>query len=198
MLSIQLTNFIEAGTDEAGRGCLAGPVTAAAVILPQDLNLPFLNDSKKLTEKQRNILRPQIENQAIAFSVAHVFQEEIDRINILKASIKAMHLALEQLQKSPEYIVVDGNKFFSFNEIPHQCIVKGDGKFQNIAAASVLAKTYRDDYMKKINADFPVYGWDQNKGYPTLSHRAAIQKYGSTPHHRKSFQLLPRQLEIDF
>ena len=193
MLSIQLTNFIE-----AGRGCLAGPVTAAAVILPQDLNLPFLNDSKKLTEKQRNILRPQIENQAIAFSVAHVFQEEIDRINILKASIKAMHLALEQLQKSPEYIVVDGNKFFSFNEIPHQCIVKGDGKFQNIAAASVLAKTYRDDYMKKINADFPVYGWDQNKGYPTQSHRAAIQKYGSTPHHRKSFQLLPRQLEIDF
>jgi ribonuclease HII len=177
---------------------LAGPVTAAAVILPQDLNLPFLNDSKKLTEKQRNILRPQIENQAIAFSVAHVFQEEIDRINILKASIKAMHLALEQLQKSPEYIVVDGNKFFSFNEIPHQCIVKGDGKFQNIAAASVLAKTYRDDYMKKINADFPVYGWDQNKGYPTQSHRAAIQKYGSTPHHRKSFQLLPRQLEIDF
>lgn len=198
MLSIQLTNFIEAGTDEAGRGCLAGPVTAAAVILPQDLNLPFLNDSKKLTEKQRNILRPQIENQAIAFSVAHIFQEEIDRINILKASIKAMHLALEQLQKSPEYIVVDGNKFFSFNEIPHQCIVKGDGKFQNIAAASVLAKTYRDDYMKKINADFPVYGWDQNKGYPTQSHRAAIQKYGSTPHHRKSFQLLPRQLEIDF
>jgi ribonuclease HII len=198
MLSIQLTNFIEAGTDEAGRGCLAGPVTAAAVILPQDLNLPFLNDSKKLTEKQRNILRPQIEDQAIAFSVAHVFQEEIDRINILKASIKAMHLALEQLQKSPEYIVVDGNKFFSFNEIPHQCIVKGDGKFQNIAAASVLAKTYRDDYMKKINADFPVYGWDQNKGYPTQSHRAAIQKYGSTPHHRKSFQLLPRQLEIDF
>jgi len=198
MLSIQLTNFIEAGTDEAGRGCLAGPVTAAAVILPQDLNLPFLNDSKKLSEKQRNILRPQIEDQAIAFSVAHVFQEEIDRINILKASIKAMHLALEQLQKSPEYIVVDGNKFFSFNEIPHQCIVKGDGKFQNIAAASVLAKTYRDDYMKKINADFPVYGWDQNKGYPTQSHRAAIQKYGSTPHHRKSFQLLPRQLEIDF
>ncbi len=198
MLSIQLTNFIEAGTDEAGRGCLAGPVTAAAVILPQDLNLPFLNDSKKLTEKQRNILRPQIEDQAIAFSVAHVFQEEIDRINILKASIKAMHLALEQLQKSPEYIVVDGNKFFSFNEIPHQCIVKGDGKFQNIAAASVLAKTYRDDYMKKINADFPVYGWNQNKGYPTQSHRAAIQKYGSTPHHRKSFQLLPRQLEIDF
>ncbi len=198
MLSIQLTNFIEAGTDEAGRGCLAGPVTAAAVILPQDLSLPFLNDSKKLTEKQRNILRPQIEDQAIAFSVAHVFQEEIDRINILKASIKAMHLALEQLQKSPEYIVVDGNKFFSFNEIPHQCIVKGDGKFQNIAAASVLAKTYRDDYMKKINADFPVYGWDQNKGYPTQSHRAAIQKYGSTPHHRKSFQLLPRQLEIDF
>jgi len=198
MLSIQLTNFIEAGTDEAGRGCLAGPVTAAAVILPQDLNLPFLNDSKKLTEKQRNILRPQIEDQAIAFSVAHVFQEEIDRINILKASIKAMHLALEQLQKSPEYIVVDGNKFFSFNEIPHQCIVKGDGKFQNIAAASVLAKTYRDDYMKKINADFPVYGWNQNKGYPTQSHRAAIQKYGSTPHHRMSFQLLPRQLEIDF
>ena len=199
MLSIQLTNFIEAGTDEAGRGCLAGPVTAAAVILPQDLNLPFLNDSKKLTEKQRNILRPQIENQAIAFSVAHVFQEEIDRINILKASIKAMHLALEQLQKSPEYIVVDGNKFFSFNEIPHQCIVKGDGKFQNIAAASVLAKTYRDDYMKKNQCRFPSLWLGSKQRIPnpvTPSRHSKIRQY-PTPQ-KVPFNYCPRQLEIDF
>lgn len=198
MLSVQLTNFVEAGTDEAGRGCLAGPVTAAAVILPPDVELPLLNDSKKLTEKQRDNLRPLIEQQALAFGVAHVFQDEIDQINILKASIKAMHLALEQLQKTPEYILVDGNKFSSFKGIPHQCIIKGDGKFQNIAAASVLAKTHHDDYMKKISAEFPAYGWEKNKGYPTSTHRSAIQKLGSTLHHRKSFQLLPRQLEMDF
>lgn len=198
VLSVQLTNFVEAGTDEAGRGCLAGPVTAAAVILPPDVELPLLNDSKKLTEKQRDNLRPLIEQQALAFGVAHVFQDEIDQINILKASIKAMHLALEQLQKTPEYILVDGNKFSSFKGIPHQCIVKGDGKFQNIAAASVLAKTHRDDYMKKISAEFPAYGWEKNKGYPTSNHRSAIQKIGCTLHHRKSFQLLPRQLEMDF
>ena len=146
MLEIQYSNSLEAGTDEAGRGCLAGPVTAAAVVLPPNFKLPLLNDSKKLTEKQRFALRPEIEHQAIAYAIAHVYQEEIDEINILNASIKAMHLALEQLSKKPEYIIVDGNRFKSFQEIPHQCIVKGDGKYQNIAAASVLAKTYRDDF----------------------------------------------------
>ena len=155
MLEIQYSNSLEAGTDEAGRGCLAGPVTAAAVILPPNFKLPLLNDSKKLTEKQRFALRPEIEHQAIAYAIAHVYQEEIDEINILNASIKAMHLALEQLSKKPEYIIVDGNRFKSFQEIPHQCIVKGDGKYQNIAAASVLAKTYRDDFMEKLGLEFP-------------------------------------------
>ena len=198
MNSIQLTSFLEAGTDEAGRGCLAGPVTASAVILPKDTYLPLLNDSKRLTEKQRYELRPMIEKQAIAFGVAHVFQNEIDEINILNASIKAMHLALEKLKKTPEYIVVDGNKFLPFKKIPHQCIVKGDGKYQNIAAASVLAKTYRDDYMKKIGYCFPEYKWNKNKGYPTKAHRNAIKKYGITSHHRRSFQLLSKQLEFNF
>ena len=198
MNSIQLTSFLEAGTDEAGRGCLAGPVTASAVILPKDTYLPLLNDSKKLTEKQRYELRPMIEKQALAFGVAHVFQNEIDEINILNASIKAMHLALEKLKKTPEYILIDGNKFLPFKKIPHQCIVKGDGKYQNIAAASVLAKTYRDDYMKKIGYCFPEYKWNQNKGYPTKAHRNAIKKYGITSHHRRSFQLLSKQLELNF
>ena len=198
MNSIQLTSFLEAGTDEAGRGCLAGPVTASAVILPKDTYLPLLNDSKKLTEKQRYELRPMIEKQALAFGVAHVFQNEIDEINILNASIKAMHLALEKLKKKPEYILVDGNKFLPFKKIPHQCIVKGDGKYQNIAAASVLAKTYRDDYMKKIGYCFPEYKWNKNKGYPTKAHRNAIKKYGITSHHRRSYQLLSKQLELNF
>ena len=198
MNCIQLTSFLEAGTDEAGRGCLAGPVTASAVILPKDTYLPLLNDSKKLTEKQRYELRPMIEKQALAFGVAHVFQNEIDEINILNASIKAMHLALEKLKKTPEYILIDGNKFLPFKKIPHQCIVKGDGKYQNIAAASVLAKTYRDDYMKKIGYCFPEYKWNQNKGYPTKAHRNAIKKYGITSHHRRSFQLLSKQLELNF
>tara|TARA_Y100000768_G_C23861503_1_gene625906 strand:+ start:125 stop:748 length:624 start_codon:yes stop_codon:yes gene_type:complete len=198
MNRVQLTSFLEAGTDEAGRGCLAGPVTASAVILPKDTYLPLLNDSKRLTEKQRYELRPMIEKQAIAFGVAHVFQNEIDEINILNASIKAMHLALEKLKKTPEYIVVDGNKFLPFKKIPHQCIVKGDGKYQNIAAASVLAKTYRDDYMKKIGYCFPEYKWNKNKGYPTKAHRNAIKKYGITSHHRRSFQLLSKQLEFNF
>ena len=198
MNSIQLTSFLEAGTDEAGRGCLAGPVTASAVILPKDTYLPLLNDSKKLTEKQRYELRPMIEKQALAFGVAHVFQNEIDEINILNASIKAMHLALEKLKKTPEYILVDGNKFLPFKKIPHQCIVKGDGKYQNIAAASVLAKTYRDDYMKKIGYCFPEYKWNKNKGYPTKAHRNAIKKYGITSHHRRSYQLLSKQLELNF
>jgi len=197
MLDVQFTSLLEAGTDEAGRGCLAGPVTAAAVILPPTAVLPQLNDSKKLSEKQRFELRPLIEKYAISFGVVHVFQEEIDAINILNASIKAMHLALEKLEKKPEYILVDGNRFHAFGEIPHQCIIKGDGKYQNIAAASVLAKTYRDDYMKKIGVEFPHYCWEKNKGYPTHSHREAIKKFGSCPHHRKSFQLLPKQLQLD-
>ena len=196
MLKTQLTYLFEAGIDEAGRGCIAGPVTAAAVILPLGIQLPQINDSKILTEKMRNNLRPKIEKCAIDFQVVHVFQDEIDRINILKASIKAMHLAIEKLKKKPEYIVVDGNKFYPFKEVPHKCIVKGDGKYQNIAAASILAKTYRDDYMKKIGDDYPEYLWKNNKGYPTLRHRKAIEKYGITKHHRNSFRLLNQQLKI--
>lgn len=192
MLKIQYTKGLEAGTDEAGRGCLAGPVTAAAVILPPNTNLPLLNDSKKMTEKQRYALRPEIEKQAIAFAIAHVYQDEIDTINILNASIKAMHLALEQLSPKPIHIVVDGNRFKPFKEIPFDCIIKGDGKYQNIAAASVLAKTYRDDYMTLLDFKHPVFGWKKNKGYPTKSHREAIKIFGITKHHRVSFQLLPK------
>jgi ribonuclease HII len=192
MLKIQYTRGLEAGTDEAGRGCLAGPVTAAAVILHPNTNLPLLNDSKKMTEKQRYALRPEIEKQAIAFAIAHVYQDEIDTINILNASIKAMHLALEQLSPKPIHIVVDGNRFKPFKEIPFDCIVKGDGKYQNIAAASVLAKTYRDDYMTLLDFKHPVFGWKKNKGYPTKSHREAIKIFGITKHHRVSFQLLPK------
>ena len=192
MLKIQYTKGLEAGTDEAGRGCLAGPVTAAAVILPPNTNLPLLNDSKKMTEKQRYALRPEIEKQAIAFAIAHVYQDEIDTINILNASIKAMHLALEQLSPKPIHIAVDGNRFKPFKEIPFDCIIKGDGKYQNIAAASVLAKTYRDDYMTLLDFKHPVFGWKKNKGYPTKSHREAIKIFGITKHHRVSFQLLPK------
>jgi len=196
MLEIQLQPGLEAGTDEAGRGCLAGPVTAAAVILPETVNLPLLNDSKKLTERQRYLLRPLIEEQALAYAITFVSPEEIDQINILNASIKAMHLALEQLALTPEHIVVDGNRFKPFKNIPHQCIIKGDGKFQNIAAASILAKTYRDDYMQELSKTFPHYGWEQNKGYPTKNHRNAIRIHGKTIHHRNSFQLLPKQAEL--
>ena len=192
MLKTQHTRGLEAGTDEAGRGCLAGPVTAAAVILPPNTNLPLLNDSKKMSEKQRYALRPEIEKQAIAFAIAHVYQDEIDTINILNASIKAMHLALEQLSPKPIHIVVDGNRFKPFKEIPFDCIIKGDGKYQNIAAASVLAKTYRDDYMTLLDFKHPVFGWKKNKGYPTKSHREAIKIFGITKHHRVSFQLLPK------
>ena len=196
LLIRQITLNIEAGTDEAGRGCLAGPVTAAAVILPPDLDLAQLNDSKKLTEKQRYDLRPQIEAKAIAFSYAHVYPYEIDQINILNASIKAMHLALSKLYLSFDFIAVDGNRFHPFKTIPHECVIQGDGKYQNIAAASVLAKTYRDDYMKRIHEEFPRYLWSRNKGYPTKAHRDAIAKHGTTDYHRKSFQLLPKQLEL--
>ena len=196
MLIKQITSKIEAGTDEAGRGCLAGPVTAAAVILSEDFELPLLNDSKKLSEKQRYALRPQIEAKAIAFSYAHVYPDEIDQINILNASIKAMHLALSQLKINPDFIAVDGNRFHPLGNTPFECVIKGDGKYQHIAAASILAKTYRDDYMKKIHAEFPDYLWELNKGYPTKLHRKVIAKKGPTPYHRKSFQLIPRQIVL--
>ena len=197
-LQRKLTELLEAGTDEAGRGCLAGPVTAAAVILPESFELPYLNDSKKLTDSQRYTLRPMIEAQALSFAVAHVFQGEIDEINILNASIKAMHLALDKLNLKPAFIAVDGNRFKTYKNIPHECVIKGDGKYLNIAAASVLAKTYRDDFMKKLDLKHPQYQWKKNKGYPTSAHREGIQKYGITEYHRTSFQLLPKQLKFNF
>ena len=196
MLKRQLTTLVEAGTDEAGRGCLAGPVTAAAVIFPRDICIPKLNDSKKLTENQRNDLRKEIELKAIAFSVEHVMQNEIDKLNILNASIKAMHKALRKLTICPEFISVDGNKFKSFKKIPYECIIKGDAKFQNIAAASILAKTYRDEYMKLIHQKFKNYYWASNKGYPTKKHREAIKKHGITKYHRKTFNLFSKQIKL--
>ena len=196
MLKRQLTTLVEAGTDEAGRGCLAGPVTAAAVIFPRDICIPKLNDSKKLTENQRNDLRKEIELKALAFSVEHVMQNEIDSLNILNASIKAMHKALRKLSICPEFISVDGNKFKSFEKIPYKCIIKGDAKFQNIAAASILAKTYRDEYMKLIHKKFKNYCWASNKGYPTKKHREAIKKHGITKYHRKSFNLFSNEIKL--
>ncbi len=193
MLQLYYHCSSEAGTDEAGRGCLAGPVTAAAVILPAGFSNNLLTDSKQLTEKQRNILRPIIEREAVAYAVCHIMPDEIDQLNILRASITAMHRAIVQLNPQPTFIAVDGNKFVPYNSIPHACIVKGDGKIQTIAAASVLAKTYRDAYMETLAADYPEYHWEQNKGYPTTEHRKAIAEYGATPHHRKTFQLLPAQ-----
>ena len=197
-LPTQFSELLEAGTDEAGRGCLAGPVTAAAVILPKNFSHPLLDDSKKLSDKQRYALRPIIEKEALAFSVAHCSIEEIEELNILHASIKAMHKAIESLKLTPEFIAVDGNRFHAFKDIPHQCIIKGDGKYQNIAAASILAKTYRDDLMLALHEEFPHYAWDRNKGYPTKMHREGIKTTGVSPHHRKSFRLLPEQLQIDF
>ena len=192
-----LKNTIEAGTDEAGRGCLAGPVVAAAVILPEDFEHPLLNDSKQLTEKQREILRPFIEKNALAFGVSYINELKIDEINILQASILAMHNAIKMLSITPEHIIVDGNKFKPFKNIPHKTIVKGDAKFMSIAAASVLAKTYRDEFMQKIDLEFPVYHWKKNKGYPTKQHREAIRKFGITSYHRKTFRLLPEQLKLN-
>lgn len=180
----------EAGVDEAGRGCLAGPVTAAAVIFPEDYENPFLNDSKKLTEKQRVALRPIIEKEAICFAVAHVTPDIIDEINILNAAILAMHKALSLLSEMPLHILVDGNRFKPYQNIPHLCVVKGDGKYMNIAAASILAKTYRDDLMTSLDRKYPQYQWRQNKGYPTAAHRLAIKSFGATNQHRKSFTLL--------
>ncbi|WP_203257809.1 ribonuclease HII [Hyunsoonleella ulvae] len=187
----------ECGTDEAGRGCLAGPVTAAAVILPDTFKNEILNDSKQLSEVKREALKPIIENDALCYGVSHVFQDEIDQINILNASILAMHKAIDKLKTLPEFIIVDGNKFKPYRSIPHETIIKGDGKYLSIAAASVLAKTYRDAYMNKIHEEFPMYNWKQNKGYPTKQHREAIKKYGITKYHRTSFKLLPEQLKLD-
>lgn len=190
LLPYMLPDGFEAGCDEAGRGCLAGPVYAAAVILPKDFYHPLLNDSKQLTAKQREKLRPIIEREAIAWGVYAVSPQEIDQINILKASITGMHRALDQLQVRPTHILVDGNRFYKYRNIPHTCVVKGDAKYASIAAASVLAKTYRDEYMLKIAAEYPQYGWDRNMAYPTKEHRAAIAEYGVTPHHRMSYKLL--------
>lgn len=187
---------LEAGCDEAGRGCLAGAVYAAAVILPVGYEHPLLNDSKQLSEKQRYALRPVIERDAIAWAVALVEPQEIDRINILNASILAMHRAIEQLGVAPQHLIVDGNRFKPYRDIPYDCVVKGDGKYLSIAAASVLAKTYRDDYMMQLHDLYPQYGWDKNKGYPTRDHREAIARYGATPCHRMSFRLLDRQLSL--
>ena len=191
MLQLFYHSSLEAGTDEAGRGCLAGPVTAAAVILPPDFKNDLLTDSKQLTEKQRNLLRPIIEREAVAYAVCHVLPAEIDELNILRASITAMHRAIAQLKITPDFIAVDGNKFVPYHKVPYACVVKGDGKIQTIAAASILAKTYRDAYMEDLAQQFPEYHWEQNKGYPTPEHRKAIAEHGATEHHRKTFQLLP-------
>ena len=192
------TKLIEAGCDEAGRGCLAGPVVAAAVIFPKNFNHKLLNDSKQLTEKQREELRPIIEKEAVSYAVAMLDNNKIDEINILKASFMAMHKALDKLKKKPELLLIDGNRFIKYKNIQHQCIVKGDAKFMSIAAASVLAKTYRDDYMLKIHKKHPEYEWNKNKGYPTAFHRNILAQIGITPFHRKSFRLLPDQLELTF
>lgn len=189
----------EAGCDEAGRGCLAGPVFAAAVILPPKFRNKLLNDSKQLKATDRDKLRIVVEREAIAYAVASVDNLEIDRINILQASFRAMHLALEQLKQQPGYILVDGNRFVPYGNIPHACIIKGDGIYASIAAASILAKTYRDEYMQQLHEQYPHFGWLENKGYPTQQHRDAIREHGDTPFHRKSFRLLPdEQLELDF
>jgi len=188
--------FVEAGCDEAGRGCLAGPVFAAAVILPKNFNHELLNDSKQLKEETRYELRTMIEKEAIAYAVAHVDHEEIDRINILNASFLAMHRALEQLPQQPGFIIIDGNRFKSYNEVPHACIIKGDGKYYSIAAASILAKTYRDDFMNNIANLHPEYDWLNNKGYPTVKHRNAVLAHGFSPYHRRTFKVTDPQLEL--
>lgn len=192
-----LKEIIEAGCDEAGRGCLAGPVFAAAVILGNDFENQFINDSKQLSKLKRTELKSFIEQNALAFSVAYVEPKKIDEINILNASILAMHLALDGLNVIPEHILVDGNRFKPYKEIPHQCMVKGDARFLNIAAASILAKTYRDEYMEKLHLDFPQYNWKKNMGYPTVEHRKGISEFGATIHHRMTFRLLPTQLSLD-
>lgn len=192
-------NLVEAGCDEAGRGCLAGSVYAAAVILPKDYHNDLLNDSKQLTAKKRYMLREQIERDAIAWAVGIVTPKEIDEMNILRASITAMHRAVDQLKVRPEALIIDGNRFYKYQDLPHTTIVKGDGKYLAIAAASILAKTYRDDYMAELHKEFPHYGWDRNAGYPTKEHREGIRQHGTTPYHRMTFNLLgDGQLSFDF
>lgn len=199
MLQLSLyPELIEAGCDEAGRGCLAGPVFAAAVILSKDFTCEGLNDSKQLTDKERYALRPLIEEQAVAWAVGIVDHKEIDKINILNASFLAMKRAVESLKVIPQHLLIDGNRFCGYPDIPHTCIVKGDGKLLPIAAASVLAKTYRDDYMKSLHEEYPLYGWNRNMGYPTKAHREAIKEYGVTPYHRMTFNLTERQLKLEF
>ena len=199
MLKLKINQqLIECGTDEAGRGCLAGPVTAAAVILPDNFKNNILTDSKHLSEKNRELLKLIIEEQSVTFGVSHIMNNKIDRINILNASILAMQKSIESLATKPQHIAVDGNRFKSFNNIPFTCIIKGDSKYLHIAAASILAKTYRDAYMTQIHNEFPMYNWKKNKGYPTREHREAIKKFGITKYHRKSFRLLPEQYHLDF
>lgn len=189
--------ILECGTDEAGRGCLAGPVTAAAIILPDNFSNSLLNDSKQLSEKNRGSLKLLLEDCSLTYSVTHITNEKIDEINILNASILAMQQSIGKLTIRPQHIAVDGNRFKKFEDIPHTCVIKGDAKFLNIAAASILAKTYRDEFMERIHEEYPVYNWKKNKGYPTTEHREAIRKYGVTKYHRKSFRLLPDQLSLD-
>ena len=198
LLPTQYSNKIEAGTDEAGRGCLAGPVTAAAVIFNENYSNPDLYDSKKLSENKRNELRKIIEKDALAFSVAHVDNDEIDKINILNASILAMHRAIKELKIFPGFILVDGNRFSKYENLEHKCFISGDSKFQNIAAASILAKTYRDELMTKLGKKYPQYNWNKNKGYPTKFHKNSIKLYGPSIYHRKSFRLFDIQTELKF
>ena len=190
-------DLIEAGCDEAGRGCLAGPVFAAAVILNHQKPIRGLDDSKKLSEKKRNALRLEIEEKALSFGVAMLTNQEIDKHNILRASFMSMHIAIGKLKSEPELLLIDGNRFIPYKKIKHECIIKGDAKYQSIAAASILAKTYRDEFMEKIHEQFPEYGWNHNKGYPTLAHRDAIRKHGATTYHRMTFTLLNEQLSLE-
>ncbi len=196
LIQFSQNSLIEAGCDEAGRGCLAGPVYAAAVILNPKKRIKGLDDSKKLSDAMRYSLRPEIEDKALAFAVASLTNAEIDQFNILKSSFLAMHKAIKLLQVKPQLLLIDGNRFIPYEDIPHQCEIKGDARFQAIAAASILAKTYRDDYMKEIHQEFPAYAWDKNMGYPTKTHRAAIKEFGVSPHHRLTFKLLPSQLQL--
>lgn len=196
LLSFYRKGLIEAGCDEAGRGCLAGPVVASAVILPEDYQHHLLNDSKIINKKNRLILREEIKNEAISWAVGQYSNEEIDQVNILNASFYAMHRAVDQLDPRPENLIIDGNRFHQYKDISHDCIIKGDGKYLSIAAASILAKTYRDDLMEELALKYPEYGWEQNAGYPTKTHRQAIRDHGITPYHRRTFRLLPEQIEL--
>ncbi len=197
MLKNSFSNKIEAGCDEAGRGCLAGPVIAASVILSKNFKHPLLNDSKQLSKKNRDLLEKVIKEKAVVWGIGVIWNQEIDKINILNASIKAMHKSIEKLKTKPELLLIDGNRFHAFKDIPHKCIIKGDAKYACIAAASVLAKTYRDKLMQKLHLEFPQFDWKNNKGYPTKIHRQSIVNYGITKYHRKSFKLLPLQLKLN-